>query len=60
MQAGNAIERIVGRLLEHVRCSNVWIAPGLLSTTTRQPSLSASSFAMMRHTISGGVSQRSL
>src|SRR6476661_1963371 len=33
----------------------VWMAPGLFSTTTRQPSLSASSFAMMRHTMSGGV-----
>src|SRR6266487_4348593 len=56
--AGKAIERMEYPSAGCLRTSAapiVWIAPGLFSTTMRQPSLSASSFAMMRHMMSGGV-----
>src|SRR5262245_45147305 len=56
--AGKAIERMEYPSAGCLRTSAapiVWIAPGLFSTMMRQPSLSASSFAMMRHMMSGGV-----
>src|SRR5262245_41836719 len=56
--AGKAIERMEYPSAGCLRTSAapiVWIAPGLFSTMIRQPWLSASSFAMMRHIMSGGV-----